>query len=159
MNVSETIGFIYLVFYFVLAGQAVFYLFCFTRVFLMIEPSRFISIRKMAAPLLDHKLRFWYYGCLLSGGCYLIVGVGKMTTTGMVLTIMTYLLLLLDVSLASLYNIPLNKRIDEINPEKMSEAELGLLRNTWLKWIDVRGKLLMAGFIILLAVASFFDRT
>lgn len=154
MNIITIPGFIYLLFYFVLAGQAIFYLLCFTKVFSMINASGFIHIRKLAAPLLDRPLRFWYYGCLLTGILYLSIGFSHMSAPWFLLTLISYVLLVVDVLLATRFNIPVNKTIDLLKPEETTEDNMDLLRKTWLKWIDVRGKVLITGFILLLAAAT-----
>jgi hypothetical protein len=154
MNIVSISGFIYLLFYFILAGQSVFYLFCFSKVFTMIDASGFITIRKLAAPLLERPLRFWYYGCLVVGVVHLAICFSKMPALWFFFNLLSYILLLLDVVLAKRHNIPVNKIIDGLVQHNTSEAEMSQLRDKWLKWIDIRGRVLIAGFILLLAIST-----
>jgi hypothetical protein len=59
---------------------------------------------------------------------------------------------LADVILAKKHNIPLNTRIRE--SKELSGHEARDLQAQWLRWIRIRGSLVMTGFLLLLVAVS-----
>ena len=75
MSMITLVLFLYVLLYFVLAGQAVFYKLCFSQVFKKIPAQHFINIRKLADPILETRLPVIYYSSLAFGITYIILAV------------------------------------------------------------------------------------
>jgi hypothetical protein len=147
MPIITFILFLYIVLYFVLAGQAVFYKLCFTQVFRKIPAQHFINIRKLADPILETRLPVIYYSSLAVG----ITFIGFAIYQGVILTIafaiLAFIFLLADVLLAKKFNIPINTQIRNlVNPSEIIAARL---QHDWIRWIDIRGNFILAGFFVL----------
>ena len=65
-------------------------------------------------------------------------------------TLISYLLLLTDVVLAKRFNIPVNSVIETVNADTIGSLEAAAIQETWLKWITVRGRIMIAGFTLML---------
>jgi len=151
MFLFQTLTFIhllYLVVYFLVAGQFIFYQLCFSHVFKQIHARQFLDIRKIADPILRVRLSVIYYSSLAPGIVFVTADILQNGLLAAILPLLSFILLLTDVLLAKKYNIPLNTKIRETaNP---SDEYATQLRYDWLKWIGIRGVFVTAGFIILL---------
>jgi hypothetical protein len=154
MQLTNLIHLVYLVLYFLVAGQAVFYFLCFLSVFSDIPPQQFINIRKLADPILALRLSLIYYSSLASGAIFVLLMFLQPGTSAKAIALASYLLLLTDVILAKRHNIPLNTRIRVI--KEPSDKEASYLQAEWLKWIRIRGIVVVAGFVLLLVQATGF---
>jgi hypothetical protein len=148
MSVGAVLHLLYLLVYFVVAGQAVFYLFCFSEVFKKIPADHFVGIRKLADPILEVRLKIIYYSSLLLGLMLILASVRTGIGAKFLFIMISYLLLLVDVALATRFNIPLNKKIRDL--ELPVEANSSQLQMMWIKWITLRGRFVLAGFVLLL---------
>jgi hypothetical protein len=149
-------NFLYNLAYFFLAAQGVFYLLCFSRVFGESEPVDFIRMRKKAAPILEPRLSVLYYSCLLLGVVTVVLQFRESVSLQSVFTLLSYLLLLTDVLLAKRYNIPANSMIELANVDTIGPAEAGVIQGLWIKWIVIRGRIMIAGFMLLLLQSLLF---
>ena len=137
--------------YFILAGQAVFYKLCFAKVFNEIPATEFISIRRLADPILQSRLSIIYYSSLGLGITYLVLMAVYGTPANLVLATLALLLLCADIMLAKRHNIPLNLKIRQIDDTTGALARQ--LQHEWIKWIEIRGHFILAGFFVLLFLA------
>lgn len=148
MQILNIVHFVYLVLYFLLAGQASFYKLCFTQVFAVIPASQFLAIRKLADPILQRRLSILYYSSLIFGITFTIYATSLGSLSLKLAAISSLLLLLTDIILAKKYNIPLNTAIrNAVAPGDDLAMEW---QRHWLRWINVRGNFIIAGFIVLL---------
>ncbi|RYY24947.1 MAG: hypothetical protein EOO04_12405 [Chitinophagaceae bacterium] len=148
MPVINVVLALYMILYFVLASQAVFYKLCFSSVFQRIPAQQFINIRKLADPLLETRLPVFYYSCLAFGILFIILSFLQGTIFTQVLAALSFVFLIIDVILARKYNIPINLQIRTVvNPAEVLAVRL---QNEWLKWIDTRGNFILAGFLMLI---------
>jgi hypothetical protein len=152
MLITNFIRLCFYIVYFLVAGQAVFYLLCFYRVFHEIPARQFINIRKLADPILEIRLRVIYYSSLLLGAAFVALRLSESDIFAKVISVFCFSLLLADVVLAKRHNIPLNARIRQ--SEELSEQAARELQGEWLKWIRIRGSLVITGFLLLLVDAS-----
>ncbi|HTE23497.1 hypothetical protein [Flavitalea sp.] len=147
MPVITLVLFLYVLLYFVLAGQAVFYKLCFTHVFKKIPAQQFINIRKLADPILETRLPVIYYSSLAFGITFIILAVYQGSAITIIFAALAFIFLLADVMLAKKYNIPINAEIRNlVNPSDMIAARL---QHDWIRWIDIRGNFILAGFFVL----------
>jgi hypothetical protein len=154
MSIITIVLFIYILLYFVLAAQAVFYKLCFTQVFRKIPAQHFINIRQLADPILETRLPVIYYSCLAVGLIFSGFAIYQGSLLTICFAVLAYVLLLADVLLAKKYNIPINSEIRQlVNP---SESIAARLQHNWIRWIDIRGGFILAGFFILLCYAVLF---
>lgn len=154
MTVFQVLMFCYVLLYFILAGQAVFYKLCFTRVFGEIPGSHFIAVRKLADPILAKRLALVYYSSLVLGITLVVMAVINSSLAVITLSALAFLMLVADVVLARKYNIPLNTQIRDLS--EPTDAISGQLQYQWLKWIDIRGNFILAGFVVLIILLAFF---
>jgi hypothetical protein len=147
MPIISVVLFLYILLYFVLAGQAVFYKLCFTQVFKNIPAQQFIQIRKLADPIIEKRLPLVYYSSLAFGLTFLILSIYEGAVPAIIFAALAFVFLLADVLLAKRYNIPINIEIRTlVNP---SESVAYRIQHDWLRWIDIRGNFILAGFILL----------
>jgi hypothetical protein len=148
MSMNTLVLFLYVLLYFVLAGQAVFYKLCFSQVFKKIPAQHFINIRKLADPILETRLPVIYYCTLAFGITYIILAVYYGSAVTITFATLAYIFLLADVILARKYNIPINAEIRNlVNPTDLTAARL---QHDWIRWIDIRGNFILAGFFMLI---------
>ena len=150
MTALNLFHFLYNLTYFFLAAQGVFYLLCFSRVFGDSSPADFIRMRQKAAPILEPRLSLLYYSCLITGAVTVVLSCTESWSTRAIFTLISYLLLLTDVVLAKRFNIPVNSVIETVNADTIGSFEAAAIQGTWLKWITVRGRIMIAGFTLLL---------
>ena len=148
MSVFTLVLFLYLLLYFVLAGQAVFYKLCFSQVFKKIPAQHFINIRKLADPILETRLPVIYYCCLALGIVFIILAVYQGSARTITFAALAYIFLQADVIFAKKYNLPINAEIRSlVNPSDITAAQL---QHDWIRWIDIRGYFILAGFFVLI---------
>ena len=152
MQITDLIHLLYLIGYFLIAGQGVFYLLCFARVFNQIPGKDFINIRKLADPILDSRLSLLYYSCLASGTISMVFVLSEGDPLAISFIPVSFLLLLADVILAKKFNIPLNTKIRGIT--RPTDREAYELQSEWLRWIRIRAIIVIAGFLLLLVYTS-----
>ena len=147
MSIITLVLLLYVLLYFVLAGQAVFYKLCFSQVFKKIPAQHFINIRKLADPILEPRLPLIYYSSLAFGIAFIILAVYQGSVRTIVFATLAFIFLLADVLLAKKYNIPINAEIRNlVNPSDITAARL---QHDWIRWIDIRGNFILAGFFVL----------
>ena len=151
VQIFTFIHLLYLVVYFLVAGQFIFYQLCFSRVFKQTPARHFLDIRKIADPILQVRLSIIYYSSLAIGILFVAALILRRDPVATILPMSSFILLVIDVVLAKKYNIPLNTKIRETtNP---TDEYAKQLQQSWLKWIGIRGVFVTAGFIILLTDA------
>ena len=147
MSIITLVLFLYVLLYFVLAGQAVFYKLCFSQVFKKIPAQQFISIRKLADPILETRLPVIYYSSLAFGVAFIILALYQGSARTIIFSTLAFIFLLADVMLAKKYNIPINAEIRNlVNPSDIVAARL---QHDWIHWINIRGNFILAGFFVL----------
>ena len=151
MSLINLVLFLYLLLYFVLASQAVFYKLSFSNVFKKIPAQQFINIRKLADPLLEARLPVFYYSSLAFGMSFIILAFYQGSMSAVLFASLAFVFLLADVLLAKKYNIPINLQIR--NMVEIPEITAARFQQDWLRWIDIRGNFILAGFCTLLLCA------
>ena len=147
MSIITLVLFLYVLLYFVLAGQAVFYKLCFSQVFKKIPAQHFINIRKLADPILESRLPLIYYSSLAFGIAFIILAVYQGSFRTIIFATLAFIFLMADVLLAKKYNLPINAEIRNlVNPSDITAARL---QHDWIRWIDIRGNFILAGFFVL----------
>ena len=148
MSIITLVLFLYVLLYFVLAGQAVFYKLCFSLVFKKIPAQHFINIRKLADPILEPRLPLIYYSSLAFGIAFIILAVYQGSFRTIIFATLAFIFLMADVLLAKKYNLPINAEIRNlVNPSDITAARL---QHDWIWWIDIRGNFILAGFFALI---------
>ncbi|HTE08926.1 MAG TPA: DUF1772 domain-containing protein [Flavitalea sp.] len=140
---------LHMVAYFFIASQAGYYLLCFYRVLKKLSPEKFVEIRKLTDPLIEGPLKFFYVsGLLLS--LILIFWSPSFESPGASLSlIIAGLLLLIDLILAMMFNVPINKTINKLQSHELPNASA--LQGRWLHYIYIRILIALVGFIVLMA--------
>ncbi|MET0242222.1 MAG: hypothetical protein ABW174_02085 [Flavitalea sp.] len=150
MNLFSCVLFVYTCFYFVTAGQAVFYRLCFGQVFLKIPATSFLVIRKLADPLLELKLKIVYFGGLITGVALCVMSITQQSMY-QIASMSSMLFFVTDLVFAKKYSMPLNEKIRLATLNDHATAVS--LQKAWIRWILIRGNLALIGFaVILLAV-------
>ncbi len=157
MSLTELPLLLYVLLYFALAAQGVFYLLCFRQVFAEGSPGEFIKMRKKAAPILEPRLSIIYYSCLLTGATTLFFSLREGWSASTFFTLISYCFLLADVVLAKKFNIPLNSAIALIDPDTVSSPQAADIQQTWLRWIGIRGRIMISGFVLILVQNFYFS--
>ncbi|RYY26961.1 MAG: hypothetical protein EOO04_10100 [Chitinophagaceae bacterium] len=157
MTIQNLVHFFYKLTYFFLAAQGVFYLLCFSRVFGEGSPLDFIRMRKKAAPILEPRLSLLYYSCLATGAITVGFAFREPFALYAVATIISFAMLLTDVVLAKRYNIPINSIIELASVDSVPLEKAADLQKNWIRWIVLRGRIMIAGFILLLLQNVWFS--
>ena len=66
-------------------------------------------------------------------------------------------MLLTDVVLAKRYNIPINSIIELASVDSVPLEKAADLQKNWIRWIVLRGRIMIAGFILLLLQNVWFS--
>ncbi len=149
MTLFLILRFLHLVAYFFIASQAGYYLLCFYQVLKKLSPGKFVEIRKLTDPLIEGPLKFFYLsGLLLS--VILIIWSPSLESPGASLSLLIAgLLLIIDVVLARMFSVPINKTINSLQGEDIRNASA--LQGQWLHYIYIRILIALVGFIVLMA--------
>ncbi|MCF0071874.1 hypothetical protein LZD49_15460 [Dyadobacter sp. CY261] len=137
-----------LVLYFFLASQGAFYQVGFGKALFDISPEGFIELRKAVDPRVRENLKAIYLSSLVIMVIWLALTIrsGGLFSYGSVLA--AFLLLVADLVLALKASEPVNELINSglLNTRK------GYInaRAEWMKYIFIRGNLVIVGFVILL---------
>ncbi|MGN7886759.1 hypothetical protein [Dyadobacter sp. 22481] len=145
LNIVQAIG---LVLYFFVAAQGAFYRVGFGKALFDISPESFIELRKAVDPRVRRPLRALYISSLATTLTWLVltVSAGGLLTYGPVLV--AFLLLVADLALALKRSEPVNVLINA----DLLNTHQGYVnaRDEWMKFIFLRGSLVVAGFVVLM---------
>jgi hypothetical protein len=137
-----------LVLYFFVAAQGAFYRVGFGKALFDISPESFIELRKAVDPRVRRPLKTLYVSSLATMLTWLVLTVnsGGLLTYGPVLVAL--LLLIADLVLALKCSEPVNALI---NADLLNTRQ-GCVnaRDEWMKFIFIRGSLVVAGFVVLM---------
>jgi Na+/H+ antiporter NhaD/arsenite permease-like protein len=149
MTLFLTLRFLHLVAYFFIASQAGYYLLCFYRVLKKLSPEKFVEIRKLTDPLIEGPLKFFYMSGLLLSVILIFWSPSLESPPASLSLIIAGLLLIIDMVLARMFNIPINKTINNLQGDEIRNAST--LQERWLHYIYIRILIALVGFIVLMA--------
>ncbi len=154
MEYTAFLRFIHLLLYFLIASQGAFYLIGFYKILSNVPVDDFITLRKIADPILATPLKVLYLTTLTYSIAATVLHFQPKApvSPAFILVCAATILLIIDMAMIIKISIPLNTTISQTT---IFDSSVSALRDQWLAQIRTRAYLSIGGFILLAACYIF----
>jgi hypothetical protein len=136
------------VLYFFIAAQGAFYLLGFGKALYNISPGHFIELRRAVDPIIGRRMKALYLATLMIMSLWVLLANQSEGFPGYGMVLTALLCLLTDLTLGIKASEPINKIITkETSPEFEQAYEL---QRDWILFVQIRGCVSVAGFLMLI---------